>query len=170
LNCSQHWHDNVYWARYTRWSELVFKQIRASNNKYMPLYDLSKPSSYLMYYDNNLWLGKVSTIFFLSYADEYLISTTCTKFWLYNHCVRFNRLHFRGGCGVLATSSWRAPTIRRARNHPASAMTNSSQHYAINSATSYIIEICSNSQPLYSKGSSYIAIRAISMTTWLHWT
>jgi len=59
-------------------------------------------------------------------------------------------------------------SVRRARNHPASAMTNSSQHYAINSVTSQSAATYS-SRPSYRKGSPYIAIRAISVIVRLHW-
>ena len=64
-------------------------------------------------------------------------------------------------------------SVQCSRNHPASAMTSSSQYYAINSVMSCIIVTCSSvtysSRSPYHKG-SYIAIRAISMTTRLYRT
>jgi len=74
----------MFIEQYTRWSESMFEQIRASQyNKYM-LYDPSKLSPYLMYYNVNdqqsVRLGNVSIIALRRFS----MGRRHTKFWLYD--------------------------------------------------------------------------------------
>ena len=60
-------------------------------------------------------------------------------------------------------------SVRRARNHPASAITSSLQYYAINSVTSYIIVTCSSVLATIFVSQRFILCRHILQFTQSPW-
>jgi len=117
----------------------------ARANKYMRLYDPSKPSSYLMYFDvNNLYGWAMCQL--LPYADFQWIDDvtnfnvnvvldSSTDYILEIDLEYPQYLH---------NDHADLPSVRRAINCKVNGRTNFLQYYIINSVTSYIIVICSS--------------------------
>jgi len=106
----------------------------------MSSYDPSKSSSYLMYYNvNNLYGWTICQP--LSYADFQWVDDV-QNFDFTTITLDSATDYIRSTCNIFMTRTLIYHSVQRVRNHLASAMISSSQHYAIYSVISYVI--CSN--------------------------